>query len=96
MRGRRHAPDRVADIVGHQKGALLVDVDTDRPAAGFVLVGEEARKPVRTSCGRPEGLPNAPIDIANKRFLRMVSSRRNAAGTMHRMGERSYDPHEFM
>ena len=67
-----------------------------RGAAGFVLVGEEARKPVRTSCGRPEGLPNAPIDIANKRFLRMVSSRRNAAGTMHRMGERSYDPHEFM
>src|SRR5216683_2408067 len=39
---RRHAPHRVADIVGDQERALLVDLDADRTALGFALVVEEA------------------------------------------------------
>src|SRR5688572_22279930 len=40
-RARYHAPDRVADIIGHQQRALLVDRDTDRPTAGIALRVEE-------------------------------------------------------
>src|SRR3954470_19601960 len=46
MRCRRHAPDRVADIVGHQERALLVEADADRAALGFALVVEKTGQDV--------------------------------------------------
>src|SRR5215207_10808429 len=37
----RHAPDDVADIVGHQQRAVGAERDADRPAVGDLLVGRE-------------------------------------------------------
>src|SRR5436190_20777501 len=42
FRRRRYAPDRVADVVGDQKRALLVEPDTDGAALRLALVVEEA------------------------------------------------------
>src|SRR4051812_44960362 len=39
---RRDAPDRVADVVGDEKAAALVERDADRAAVGFALGAQEA------------------------------------------------------
>jgi hypothetical protein len=36
--GARHAPNDVADVVGHEQCALPVDGNAHRPAVGFFLV----------------------------------------------------------
>ena len=51
IRPGRHAPDGVADIVGHQQRALLVDGDADRPALRLALVVEEAGQDVLRLAG---------------------------------------------
>ena len=42
----RDAPDRVADVVGHQQRAALVDRDADRAALGVALRAQESRQHV--------------------------------------------------
>jgi hypothetical protein len=47
-------PDGIANVVRNKKGALLVDGDTHGTPKGFIV---RAKKPVKTSTGRPEGFP---------------------------------------
>ena len=51
LRRRRHAPHRVADIVGHQQRALLVDRGRRPAGPGFALVVEEAGQHVLRLAG---------------------------------------------
>src|ERR1700735_1039383 len=41
LRRWRHTPHRIADIVGHQQRALLVDLDADRPSLRLAIAVEE-------------------------------------------------------
>src|SRR5947209_12333430 len=49
---RCDAPDRIADVVGHQQRARLVDADADRAALGVAAVVEESGQDVLRLAGR--------------------------------------------
>jgi NAD(P)-dependent dehydrogenase (short-subunit alcohol dehydrogenase family) len=73
---RRHAPDRVADVVGDQQRALLVDRDADRAALRLALVVEEAGQHVLRLARR----------LAVRTARRSPCSRRGACDSTSRAG----------
>src|SRR4051794_9177669 len=83
MRRRRDAPDRVADIVGYQQRALLVDADAYRAALGFALVVEETGQDVPRFAGWPaifEGYENHLVARPRFSIPRAVLADEGAAG----------------
>jgi hypothetical protein len=52
---RRDAPYHIADIVGDEKCAFLVDLDAHGPTVSVTVLVDE---PVRTSIGLPSGFPS--------------------------------------
>src|SRR5688572_10876822 len=49
---RLHAPDDVADVVGHEQATAAVDGDADGPAARLAALVDEAREHVDVGTGR--------------------------------------------
>src|ERR1700722_16099311 len=83
LRRWSHTPHRVADVVGHQQRALLVDLDADRPPLRLAIAVEETGQHVlRLAGGLAVGERHEDHLVAGARLAipRTVLADESAAG----------------